>query len=93
MYLLVFPLYNCTIIQLKKKTYADQSTRCLILKIAKQTVETNAYVFLYISDAVSKWAGWAFLAQLEFGSSVTLFQLRGQIMPTTILIVPPYLKT
>ena len=45
-----------------------------------------------MSDAASGWAGWA-LAQPEFGSSVTLLQPGGQIMPTTLLLPHPDLKT
>ena len=45
------------------------------------------------SDAVSEWADWA-LAQPEYmGFQLTLFQPGDQIMPTTLLLPPPDLKT
>ena len=40
---------------------------------------------MLFSDAFSGWAGWA-LAQLEFGSSVNPIPIRGQIIPTTLLL-------
>ena len=45
-----------------------------------------------LSDAASGWAGWA-LAHPEFWSSVNPIPTRGQIMPTTILLAHPNLKT
>ena len=44
------------------------------------------------SDAASGWAGWA-LAHPEFGISVNPITTRGQIMPTTLLLAHPDLKT
>ena len=44
------------------------------------------------SDAASGWAGWT-LAHPEFGSSVNPITTRGQIMPTTLLLAHPDLKT
>ena len=59
----------------------------------------NVYLFkgsinraLYNSAAASGWAGWA-LAHPEFGSSVNPITTRGQIMPTTLLLAHPDLKT
>ena len=46
----------------------------------------------YISDAVTRWAGWA-LVHSEFVSSVNSIPTRGQIMPTTLLLAHPDLKT
>ena len=47
----------------------------------------------FFSDATSGWAGWA-LAHPEFGSSVNPITTRGgQIMPTTLLLAHPDLKT
>ena len=49
---------------------------------------------IYASAAASGWAGWA-LAHPEFGSSVNPITTRGggQIMPTTLLLAHPDLKT
>ena len=46
------------------------------------------------SDAVSGWSGWA-IAHPEFGSSVNPFSTKGggQIIPTTLLLAHPDLKT
>ena len=44
------------------------------------------------SDAASRWVGWA-LAHAEFGSWVNPIQPGGQIMPTTLLVAHPDLKT
>ena len=44
------------------------------------------------SDADSKWAEWV-LAHPEFRSSVNPITTRGQIMPTTLLLAHPDLKT
>ena len=44
------------------------------------------------SDATSGWAGWT-LAHPEFWSSVNSITTMGQIMPTTLLLVHPDLKT
>ena len=43
------------------------------------------------SDAASGWARWA-LAHPEFGSSVNPIPIRGQTMPTTLLLAHPDLK-
>ena len=45
-----------------------------------------------ISAAASGWAGWV-LAHPEFGSSVNPITTRGQIMPTTLLLAHPNLKS
>jgi hypothetical protein len=47
---------------------------------------------LLFSAAASGWAGLA-LAHPEFGSSVNPITTRGQIMPTTLLLAHPDLKT
>ena len=44
------------------------------------------------SAVASRWAGWA-LAHPEFGSSVNPITTRGQIMPTTLLLAHPNLKS
>ena len=50
--------------------------------------------FMIYSAATSGcgWAGWA-IAHPEFGSSVTLLQPGGQIMPYELLLAHPDLKT
>jgi len=55
-------------------------------------VTLNSGGFFINSVAASEWAGWA-LAHLEFGSSVNPITTRGQIMPTTLLLAHPDLKT
>ena len=52
----------------------------------------NAKTTMFISAAASGWAGWA-LANPEFGSSVNPITTRGQIMPYTLLLAHPALKT
>jgi len=47
---------------------------------------------LFSSDAASGWAGWA-LVHPEFEAQLTLFQPRGQITPTALLLAHPDLKT
>ena len=47
---------------------------------------------LQYSDATSGWAGWA-LAHSEFWSLVNPITTRGQIMPPTLLLAHPNLKT
>ena len=52
-------------------------------------------MYTYGSDATCGWAGWA-LAHPEFRSSVNLITTRrggGQIMPTTLPLAHPDLKT
>ena len=49
-------------------------------------------ISLLFSAAASEWAGWA-LAHPEFGSSVNPITTRGQIMPYTLLLAHPDLKT
>ena len=48
--------------------------------------------YYQFSDAASGWAEWA-LAHPEFGSPVNPIPTRGQIMPTTLLLAHPDLKT
>ena len=56
-----------------------------------QISKAMKYIALQISDAVSRWAGWA-TQNLEV--LLTPFQpgARGQIMPTTFLLAHPDLK-
>jgi hypothetical protein len=42
---------------------------------------------LSCSDAISRWAGW------DLGFQLTLFQPGRQIMPTTLMLAHPDLKT
>ena len=59
-------------------------------KSSKVMDDTNVNKF---SDVVSRWAGWA-LAHPDLGFQLNLFQQgRGQIMPTTLLLAHPDLKT
>ena len=48
--------------------------------------------FSIFSDAARGWAEWA-LAHPEFRTSVNPITARGQIMPTTLLLAHPDLKT
>jgi hypothetical protein len=54
------------------------------------TSDVNSLQDAILSDAVRGWAGWA-LAQP--GSSVNPTATRGQIMPATLLLAHPDLKT
>ena len=49
-------------------------------------------MLVHYSDAVRGWANWA-LAHPEFGSSVNPITTGGQIMPTSLLLANPDLKT
>ena len=58
-----------------------------------KSVVCSYQITLLFSAAASGWAGWA-LAHPEFGSSVNPITTRGgQIMPTTLLLAHPDLKT
>ena len=61
--------------------------------MAPEVILNNSVcIFSYYSDAASRWAGWA-SAHTEFGSSINPITTRGQIMPTTLLLAHPDLKT
>ena len=62
------------------------------LIIKHRSLHKNSIDKLY-SDAVSGWTGWASPPGIWEFSYITLFQPRGQIMPNTLLIVYPDLKT
>ena len=78
-----------------------QPTRYL-MKVDSEMGELRAFTFISEasfncqmtrrSAAASRWAGYA-LAHPEFGSSVNPITSRGQIMPTTLLLAHPDLKT
>ena len=59
-----------------------------------QISKAMKYIALQISDAVSRWEGWA-LAYPEFGNSVTnpIPTRGGQVMPTTLLLTHPDFRT
>ena len=62
-----------------------QKTQCFLMHGVKSA--TLELQFGNFSDAASGWAGWA------LGVQLTLLQPGGQIMPTTLLLAHPDLKT
>ena len=76
----------------KLNVLAATQSKFLCPSLRNRVLNEFSFSTVRVSDAASGWAGWA-LAQPEFGSSINPITTRGQIMPTTLLLAHPDLKT